>query len=57
MLCKRHAESWRHPDRPAIRVGDFIDRAAAQVEGYRLVRAMVHLFAVLDVMGTAKQAK
>ena len=41
MGYERDAQSWRHPDRQAIFVGDFIDRGPEQVETYRLVRAMI----------------
>ena len=33
------AQSWHHPARQLIFVGDFIDRGPEQVETYRLVRA------------------
>ena len=33
--------AWRHPDRTAVFVGDFIDRGPKQVETLKLVRGMV----------------
>lgn len=48
---KQDAESWHHPHRQAIFVGDFIDRGPEQVETYRLVRAMIDRGAALAVMG------
>lgn len=51
MAYEQDAHSWRHPDRQAIFVGDFIDRGPEQVETYRLVRAMIHRGAALAVMG------
>lgn len=43
--------AWRHPDRQAIFVGDFIDRGPQQVETVELVRAMVDAGSALAVMG------
>jgi len=43
--------AWRHPDRQAIFVGDFIDRGPKQVETVELVRAMVDAGSALAVMG------
>ena len=43
--------SWRHPERTAIFVGDFIDRGARGVETVRAVRAMVEAGSALAVMG------
>ena len=51
MGYERDAQSWRHPDRQAIFVGDFIDRGPEQIETYRLVRAMIDSGAALAVMG------
>jgi len=51
MGYERDAKSWRHPDRQAIFVGDFIDRGPDQIETYRLVRAMIDRGAALAVMG------
>ena len=51
MGYERDADSWRHPDRQAIFVGDFIDRGPEQIETYRLVRAMIDRGAALAVMG------
>ena len=43
--------TWRHPDRKAIFVGDFIDRGPKQVESVDIVRRMVESDAALAVMG------
>jgi hypothetical protein len=43
--------AWRHPDRTAIFVGDFIDRGPQQVATVKLVRAMVDTGAAKAIMG------
>jgi len=43
--------AWRHPDRTAIFVGDFIDRGPHQLETLNLVRRMVEGGHALAVMG------
>lgn len=43
--------AWRHPDRQAIFVGDFIDRGPQQIETVDLVRRMVEAGAAQSVMG------
>lgn len=43
--------NWRHPERTAIFVGDFIDRGPGQLETVRIVRSMVDSGAALAVMG------
>jgi hypothetical protein len=43
--------AWRHPQRTAIFVGDFIDRGPKGVETVLTVRAMVEAGAALAVMG------
>lgn len=43
--------AWKHSDRTAIFVGDFIDRGPSQVATYRLVRAMIDAGSALAVMG------
>lgn len=43
--------TYRHPDRTAIFVGDFIDRGPQQVETVNLVRRMVDAGNALAVMG------
>ena len=45
------AGAWRHADRQAIFVGDFIDRGPAQVRSVQIVRRMVDAGAALAVMG------
>ena len=42
---------WRHPERTAIFVGDFIDRGPGQLETLRIVRNMVEAGSALAVMG------
>jgi hypothetical protein len=42
---------WRHPDRQAIFVGDFIDRGPRQLEAVRIVRSMVEAGTAMAVMG------
>lgn len=43
--------TWRHPDRQALFVGDFIDRGPRQVESVDIVRAMVDGGSAQAVMG------
>ncbi len=43
--------AWRHADRTAIFIGDFIDRGPHQLETVRIVRAMVEAQAALAIMG------
>ncbi len=43
--------AWRHPERTALFVGDFIDRGPKQVESVMLVRRMVDAGSALAVMG------
>ncbi len=43
--------AWRHPDRTAIFVGDFIDRGKQGVETVQIVRGMVDAGSALAVMG------
>jgi hypothetical protein len=45
------AGAWRHAERQAIFVGDFIDRGPAQVRSVQIVRRMVDAGAALAVMG------
>ena len=45
------AGAWRHAERQAIFVGDFIDRGPAQVRSVNIVRRMVDAGAALAVMG------
>lgn len=43
--------AWRHPERKAIFVGDFIDRGPKQVEAVEIVRRMMDADSALAVMG------
>ena len=45
------AGAWRHPERQAIFVGDFIDRGPSQVHSVETVRRMVEAGVALAVMG------
>jgi calcineurin-like phosphoesterase family protein len=45
------AGSWRHPDRQAIFVGDFVDLGPAQLRSFDTMRRMVDAGAALAVMG------
>ena len=45
------AGAWRHPERQAIFVGDFIDRGPSQVQTVNTVRRMVEAGVALAVMG------
>ncbi|MDT3679250.1 MAG: metallophosphoesterase [Burkholderiaceae bacterium] len=51
MGYRKIAGTWRHPERQAIFVGDFIDRGPQQVETVDLVRRMVDDGQALAVMG------
>ena len=48
---RHHLGAWRHPDRSAIFVGDFIDRGPGQLETMRIVREMLDTGAGQAVMG------
>jgi hypothetical protein len=43
--------AWRHPDRQAIFVGDFIDRGPKQIETVTLVRSMIDAGSAQATMG------
>jgi hypothetical protein len=45
------AGAWRHPERQAIFVGDFIDRGPAQIRAVQTARRMVDAGAARAVMG------
>jgi hypothetical protein len=47
----RRGSCWRHPDRTAVFLGDFIDRGPAIREVLEIVRPMVEEGAALAVMG------
>jgi hypothetical protein len=51
MDYKERAGAWRHSDRKAIFVGDFIDRGPKQVESVEIVRRMVEAGSAQAVMG------
>ena len=46
-----HSGAWRHPDRSAIFVGDFIDRGPGQLETLGIVRRMIDAGSAQAVMG------
>ena len=48
---ERDAQSWCHPGRKAIFVGDFIDRGPDELETNRLVGSLIDRCAALAVMG------
>jgi hypothetical protein len=48
---KEGKEGWRHPERQAIFVGDFIDRGPRQLHTLSIVRRMVESGAAQAVMG------
>jgi hypothetical protein len=47
----RHKGAYRHPDRQAIFLGDFIDRGPKILETLEIVRPMIACHAALSVMG------
>ena len=49
--------AWRHPDRQAIFVGDFIDRGPKQIETVATVRAMVDAGSAQAVMGNPTRGR
>jgi hypothetical protein len=51
MGYRHHLGAWRHPDRSAIFVGDFIDRGPGQLATLRIVREMLDAGTGLAVMG------
>lgn len=51
MGYRERGGAYRHPDRTAIFVGDFIDRGPAQVETVMIARRMVDARSALAVMG------
>ena len=54
MGYEQDRHGWRHPERQAIFVGDFIDRGPEQVETYRLVRSIIERGAALAVIGQSR---
>ena len=48
---RHHLSAWRHPDRSAIFLGDFIDRGPGQLETVNIVRRMVDAGTAQAVMG------
>ncbi len=51
MGYRHHLGAWRHPERTAIFVGDFIDRGPGQLETIRIVREMLDAGTAQVVMG------
>lgn len=50
-LGYRDGGCWRHPDRKAVFLGDFIDRGPEQVEVVQIAKAMTEAGEALAVMG------
>jgi hypothetical protein len=46
-----HQGAWRHPNRRAIFIGDYVDRGPKQVDAVMIVRRMVDAGSALAVMG------
>lgn len=42
---------WRHPDRQAVFLGDFIDRGPRQLDTIRIVRRMIDAGSAMGIMG------
>ena len=51
MGYRKRNGAWKHPERSAIFVGDFIDRGPNQIEIVDIVRRMVDAGNVMAVMG------
>jgi hypothetical protein len=51
MGYRHHLGAWRHPERTAIFVGDFIDRGPGQLATIGIVREMLDAGTALAVMG------
>lgn len=51
MSYQYHNGNWRHPERQAIFLGDFIDRGPKQVESVMIARRMVENGAAIAVLG------
>lgn len=51
MGYQKRIDAWRHPDRQAIFVGDFIDRGPKQFESVNIVRRMVDAGSAQAIMG------
>lgn len=51
MGYQERIDVWRHPDRQAIFVGDFIDRGPKQLESVNIVRRMVDAGSAQAIMG------
>ena len=51
MGYRHRSGAWRHPDRTAIFVGDFIDRGPRQLDTIRVVREMLDAGTAQAVMG------
>jgi hypothetical protein len=48
---EKHSRAWRHPERTAVFVGDFIDRGPKQIETVMIAKEMVETGSALAVMG------
>lgn len=51
MGYRQREGAWRHPDRTAVFVGDFIDRGPQQVQTVDIVRRMVDVGSARAIMG------
>jgi hypothetical protein len=51
MGYRKHLGAWRHPERKALFVGDFIDRGPDQLETIRIVREMLDAGTAQAIMG------
>ena len=51
MGYRHHLGAWRHPERTAIFVGDFIDRGPGQLDTIRIVREMLDAGTAQAVLG------
>ena len=51
MGYRNTAGAYRHPNRKAVFVGDFVDRGPRQVDVYRLARGMVEADSAMAILG------
>lgn len=48
---RHHSGAWRHPERQAVFVGDFVDRGPGQIQTLEIVRDMIEAGSAEAVMG------